>query len=535
MIDANDIFDQMLNPMVIVDTDCRIMFYNKMALLFGNLLEGQIKPDVSFCSLLKAPLSEQVKNSVAVIKREKKAIVLESLFINSRNDTVYFDLSFNPVLREDRSIKHITIIGRDITDQKIFERKSTALNKQITQLIENANAVIFSIDSQRYITTWNYECTRATGFSPDYTLARKLDDLVSGKHSKQFANALQPVLSGENARNIEIAVPKANGEHAVFLLNATPNKNNLNQVVGVLFIGQDITELSEYRQHLEKKVADNTIKLREVIEKEKKLVDIKNRFVSIASHEFKIPLSTIDTNLKLLAASPYIVNEDSTRLRQIETQVAQMKLLLEDVLTFEKTGAVKLKATLKPLNLIQSLRSLITEVMSATKGSHEIKTDFCSDTVMIDSDDKFLRNIFLNLLSNAIKYSPDADSIEVAVSESETGSIEVKIKDQGIGIPEQDREKIFEPFNRGSNCRKITGTGLGLSIVKRAADALNATIHLASEPDRGTTFTIQFPHRAEVPAAGNNIHNFGQNQIQIFPNFRQNPHDEKQGIASRRP
>lgn len=520
MIDANDIFDQMLNPMVIVDTDCRIVFYNKMALLFGNLLEGQIKPEVSFCSLLKDPLSEQVTNTVAVIKREKKAIILESLFINSRNDTVYYDLTFNPVLRDDRTIKHITIIGRDITDQKIYERKSTALNKQINQLIENANAVIFSIDSQRYITTWNYECTRATGFSPDYTLARKLDDLISDRHSEQFADALQPVLAGENARNIEIAVRKANGEHAVFLLNATPNKNNLNQVVGVLFIGQDITELSEYRQNLEKKVADNTIKLREVIEKEKKLVDIKNRFVSMASHEFRIPLSTIDTNLKLLAASPSIVSEDSARLCQIETQVAQMKLLLEDVLTLEKTGTVKLKATLKPLNLIQSLRALITEVVSATKGSHKIKTHFCSDTVMIDSDDKFLRNIFLNLLSNAIKYSPDSDSIEVVVSENKKGTVDVKIKDYGIGIPEHDRDKIFEPFNRGSNCRKITGTGLGLSIVKRAADALNANIHLVSEPDQGTTFTIQFPYNADVTVTRNAALYTDQDQIKISPNLR---------------
>jgi signal transduction histidine kinase len=244
-----------------------------------------------------------------------------------------------------------------------------------------------------------------------------------------------------------------------------------------------------YRKSLEKQVADRTFKLKEALEKEKELVDIKNKFVSIVSHEFKLPLSAIGNSVEVLSKT---TPGQQTHLDAIKQQVSNMRALLEDVLQIDKHETVKLKPKMKQLNFKAFLSGVGKEVRAGTGETHAVNISFPDHEIFIESDEKLLRNIFINLIGNAIKFSPGRNAVDVTVSINENVLV-TSVKDSGLGIEKDDMDKLFQPFIRGSNTRNISGTGLGLSIVKRAIVALKGTIAVNSTPSVGTTFTVEIP------------------------------------------
>jgi signal transduction histidine kinase len=245
----------------------------------------------------------------------------------------------------------------------------------------------------------------------------------------------------------------------------------------------------EYRFSLESKVKDRTMKLRAALEKEKELVEIKNRFVSIASHEFKIPLNAISATVDSLRKTAPSNNQEN--INRIGQHVFHMKNLLEDVLNVDKNTSNKLKPNIQPVRLHELLDHLIKEVSDAAKYTHKFAREFAGP-FDLNSDEKLLRNIFINLLSNAIKFSPKADTVIIRMKKQRE-TILIEVQDFGIGIPEREIDSIFQAFTRASNTGKIKGTGLGLSIVKRAVETLGGELAVKSTEGSGTTFSVQLP------------------------------------------
>jgi signal transduction histidine kinase len=274
------------------------------------------------------------------------------------------------------------------------------------------------------------------------------------------------------------------------LVNATPKINSEGRVIGILFVGHDITELSEYKTSLERVVRDRTLKLKQALEKEKELVEIRNRFVSMASHELRIPLSMISSSAKTVREHVH----DSGSLEKIdviEKQVTHMRALIDDVLTVGKTDQVQIKVSRNWIDIVDFIKKLSEEVSVNAQHSHKITFVAPQPVIKIESDDKLLRSVFLNILSNAIKFSPGQNEIVVSIEPDGSG-VEVKVTDYGIGIDEADASTIFQPFTRGSNATEIKGSGLGLSIVKRAVDVLNGTVSFSSRVGQGTVVTVKF-------------------------------------------
>jgi signal transduction histidine kinase len=317
-------------------------------------------------------------------------------------------------------------------------------------------------------------------------------DFLNGKNGSQFGEALTRILKGESVTNYELLF-QADHREITFLINGTPKRSPDGKVIGALFIGQDVSELMAYRVSLEKQVKDRTEKLKEALEKEKELVDIKNKFVSIVSHEFKLPLNAIGNSVERLRAD---LPSSGTHLESIRQHVDNMKLLLEDVLHIEKHETTKLKPKIGQVDLKAFLNNLINEVGGATSNTHQFITFFPGKDVYLNSDEKLLRNIFINLLSNAVKFSPQQKEVHLTISIQES-SVFVVVRDFGLGIDEPDMDKLFQPFSRGANAQKISGTGLGLSIVKRAVTALGGTINVDSAPNHGSTFTVELPLTTE--------------------------------------
>lgn len=238
-----------------------------------------------------------------------------------------------------------------------------------------------------------------------------------------------------------------------------------------------------------------TSDLKEANKKIREQADLKNKFISMASHEFRTPLANISCNAKVLKKNmkELPAKEVTYRISDIQKQVDHLFCVLDDVLTLGKDESGKLKVNLQELNIEAFVSKIVEEVMNASGGTHKIMVNMHEATPLtVASDRNFLRNIFINLLNNAIKYSPGKDQVFLDIY-PDRNTISFEIRDTGIGISSDETDKIFEPFFRSQNTDGIQGTGLGLSIVKRAADLLNASIHVKSEPGKGSTFRVILP------------------------------------------
>lgn len=241
------------------------------------------------------------------------------------------------------------------------------------------------------------------------------------------------------------------------------------------------------------KLEQSQKELSEALEKEKELSEIKSRFVSMASHEFRTPLSTVLSSASLL--SRYTAADDQEKrnkhIDRIKDSVKHLNDILEDFLSLGKLDEGKVGASLSAFDLKELIDDVVEEMKTQTKAGQKIEY-YYEGNYEVYSDKKLLRNILINLVSNAIKFSEEEMSIWINCKVADDG-ITISIKDEGIGIPEGDREYLFSSFFRGANAANIQGTGLGLHIVKRYVDLLHGNIHLQTDLQNGTTFMLTFP------------------------------------------
>jgi PAS domain S-box-containing protein len=266
-------------------------------------------------------------------------------------------------------------------------------------------------------------------------------------------------------------------------------------------------EIRKLNAELEHKVEERTMILKEALikleqsqqeissalDKEKQLNEIKSRFVSMASHEFRTPLSTILSSASLL--SRYTAEEDQEKrnrhINKIKGSVKNLNDILEDFLSLGKLEEGKVISQCSSFNLPDFIEDVIDEMKPLMKTNQVIRHDYTGQPEII-SDKKLLRNILLNLLSNAVKFSNENSAIQIKSMVNED-HISISISDAGIGISEKDLEHLFTSFFRGANATNIQGTGLGLHIVKRYLDLLGGHIMVHSKLEEGTTFTVTFP------------------------------------------
>lgn len=235
-------------------------------------------------------------------------------------------------------------------------------------------------------------------------------------------------------------------------------------------------------------------KTQEALQRAKELNELKSRFVSMVSHEFRTPLSSIALSTGMLQNYSHKLSEEKQQVhfQRIQSSIEQMKNLLEDVLIIGQAEAGKWQFNPAPLDLREFCQQLVEEQAENDEGKHSIdfhasgKTD---ETVM---DERLLRHIFSNLLSNAIKYSPPQTAVDFKL-EFDRDWVTIQVRDRGIGIPPEDCDRLFETFQRAANVGSIKGTGIGLAIVKQAVDLHGGDIHFDSQVGVGTTFTVRLP------------------------------------------
>ncbi|MCD9015693.1 PAS domain-containing sensor histidine kinase [Parachryseolinea silvisoli] len=393
----------------------------------------------------------------------------------------------------------------DISQQRELESRFTAVARELASLIENANVPIFGIDRNGYINEWNTVISGLSGMTKlDLLGKRWVNEFVGIENRAATEHMIARVLQGDAISNFELPVFTKNDKRLVLLLSAFPRRDPEKIINGAIFVAQDITELIEYRRNLEKMVQDRTRELNHALQKEKELVNMKSKFVSIASHEFRTPLSTITSATEFIKKlmPPGMPFEVEQKLIQIEKQVAHMTHLLDDVLTIGKIEGEKIPVRLCVVDIRDFFRRLSREIEQNTGGTHKIRLIYNVLFDTIESDEKLLRNIVINTLTNAIKFSPGAKYIDLTLA-GDDEKLTLNVRDYGIGIPDVDMKQLFEPFYRGSNANAIQGTGLGLSILQKAVDLLHGYVDIKSEVGKGTELTVTLPrmHKPRYPVS----------------------------------
>ncbi|MDX2212341.1 MAG: PAS domain S-box protein [Oculatellaceae cyanobacterium bins.114] len=302
------------------------------------------------------------------------------------------------------------------------------------------------------------------------------DDLESNQYE------VQQVLSGKiRFYHLEKRYFHKDGQLVWIALSVSLVRDAQGQPLYFVSLIQDITERKQAEEEILKALA-----------KEKELNELKSRFVSMISHEFRTPLTTIQSAAELLEHYEWSVEQRRERFQQIHASVQHMIQLLEDVLLIGKSDADRLQIKEERLNLLLFCQTLIADLQLTAGPNYRMLFTQEGDIQEVLIDPKLLRQILTNLLSNAIKYSPDGGNITLELS-CQAKNIVLRVRDQGIGIPPENRERLFEVFYRATNVDTIQGTGLGLAIVKRCVDLYQGRITLESEIGVGTTFTVILP------------------------------------------
>lgn len=249
-----------------------------------------------------------------------------------------------------------------------------------------------------------------------------------------------------------------------------------------------------------KKVEDE---MRLELKAERELNELKSRFVSMVSHEFRTPLTVIRTSTELLEHYGHLASDEKKQayFQRVRAAIANMTRLLEDVLVSGKAEAGKLAFNPNDTDLEGFCRDLISELQHSVGLSHVITLSTSGDISAILFDGDLLRPILSNLLSNAIKYSAAGSSIEISLSRNDK-AVMLDVKDEGIGIPKEDQSKLFQLFHRAKNVDTIRGTGLGLAIVQQCIKQHKGLVSFVSEENVGTTFYIRFPITSGVDRCG---------------------------------
>ncbi len=471
----------------------------------SETITGFKKVDVLGKDLVQTFITEDFREAVKQVLDDalkgKETANFEFPLFTKDGDQVMLFLNSSTRRNTAGEITGVLGVGQDITelvgyrnDLELMVDQRTLKLKQASQyarsLIEASLDPLVTINAEGKITDVNEGSIEVTG------VARK--KLIGTDFSNYFTEpdlaraGYQEAFEKGSILNYPLTIRHKKGKLTDVLYNASVYRDIDGNILGVFAAARDITQLVSSRKKLELR----TTELYEALKKEKDLNELKSRFVSTASHEFRTPLSAINfaagSMKKYWSKMEPIMIEK--KLDKIEKQVLHMTNLLDDVLLVGQAEAGEMRNHPLTLNLGNFIGEIIEEVYHSSQKAQKI--------VLIDAkklkntdifiDEKLGRNIFVNIISNAVKFSLDAHQVTVELSSEKDHTI-ISVTDFGIGIPESELNSIFMPFMRGKNVDLIQGTGLGLSIVKDAVSLIGGKIVINSKVGEGTTFVVKIP------------------------------------------
>lgn len=402
------------------------------------------------------------------------------------------------------------------------EQRGDDLARHLAAVIDTAIDGIITIDAQGVIESYNKAAEALFGYPAEEVIGQNVKVLMPEPDRSQHDGYIHRYHETGQPRIIGIGrdVKGRRTDGSTFPMRLAVSKVILNDRIVFTGIVHDLsalkeaeTRLKEINSKLEHKVEERTYeleaavnrllatntqleesqeKLRVSLEKEKELGELKSKFVSLASHEFRTPLASILSSAAIIDKYEKTDQQHkrSKHTDRIKSAVANLTGILNDFLSLSKLEENVINYQPDMHDVVDILADAVEGVDGIRKEHQQIEIDATGPCVM-STDGRILKNVFFNLISNAIKYSDDDIICRVR---NEGDAVSISIIDQGIGIPEVDQKHLFSRFYRAGNVSNIQGTGLGLNIVKKYVDILGGSISYDSTEDVGTTFVVLIPH-----------------------------------------
>lgn len=439
------------------------------------------------------------------------------------NGLRYFEYILTPIEALDGEVAAVVSTLRDITERKLAAATLETANEQLELRVEERTAELRQANEQlrteisdrlrveaalreseerfrrifdeapigialakkpdHQFLMVNRAFCEILGYTESELTALNLVDISHPEEREQETLYIEQVLKGEiDSYQLEKRYLKKNQEICWVKLITTSIRSDRGEILYGLAMVEDITERKRAEEEIHK-----------TLEKERELNELRSRFITTVSHEFRTPLSVIILAARLLEHFNQQATEERRReyFERIQAAAQNMTHLLDDVLFIGKADAGKLQYKPAPLDLEKFCRGVV-EDFQLTTTEHILGFTFKGDGNPVLMDEKLLRQILTNLLSNAIKYSPEGSKVQFDVV-CENGFAVFRVQDAGIGIPTHAQLRLFESFHRADNVGNIPGTGLGLSIAKKCVDLQAGEIQVETQVGMGTTFTVTLP------------------------------------------
>jgi PAS domain S-box-containing protein len=425
--------------------------------------------------------------------------------------SLYFDLYIRQHSEEDAnspnlanaslsltgSENRLIVFLKDVTKEMVFKQKVAqqsnevglllsslaASQKYIDRIITSMADALLVTTASGIIKTVNQAAQNLFKYSQEELLSQPISMLITDEASLQKITSLYASGSGEFLKDLEVVCQTKTGETITVGFSCSAIETDIEGLQNFVYIGRDITE--------RKRAEAEMIK---AIEHEKELRELKSRFISMASHEFRNPMTSILSSIELLEiyGDVWTGEKKLKHYERTKAAVKRMTELLEDVLLVSKAEAGKLEFNPTPLLLKDFCTNLVEEIQLSINEKHKINFVYSGQCNKVCMDEKLLLHILINLLTNAIKYSPQNTTVHFGCY-CEDKEVTFEVQDEGIGIPPEDQQRLFESFHRAKNVGNIPGTGLGLAIVQKSVELHGGKITLESEVGVGTTFRVTLP------------------------------------------
>ncbi|SNZ00745.1 PAS domain-containing sensor histidine kinase [Flagellimonas pacifica] len=405
-------------------------------------------------------------------------------------------ISITPIKDSNDEVTHFVGIQNNVTDRIEAEEERNHWNR----IFEESLNEIYIIDAKtlKFLRT-NQGAQNNLGYNWDELQKFTPVDIKPEYNEVTFKKLILPLRSGKEEK-ITFETVHLRKDGSTYPVEVHLQSSYIEHQKVLVAIVLDITDRKDYTEKLERTVEERTQQLRQALEKEKELNELKTRFLSLVSHEFKTPLSSILTSTTLL--SKYTESEQQPKrdkhITTVRNKVKQLDNILNDFLSIERLETGKVKYNLEQFPLSKVVNQVIYDANLLLKSGQKINYPEGIDDVVITFDEKIFELVLSNLVHNAIKYSPENTTINLEVLKN-NGSLQLMVKDQGIGIPETEQKFIFNRYFRANNALLNQGTGIGLNIVKQHLENMGGNISFTSQENTGSTFIVEIPTNLEEP------------------------------------
>lgn len=404
----------------------------------------------------------------------------------------YVWIKYSGLLKRNDEGTPIKMVGThiDVTDIKEKEIELKISEEKFRFITENTSDIICQHDLEGRYTFISRSLKETCGYEIDEMMGKVAFDFIHPEDHQYVINAHEEFIKTGKNEMLTYRFKKKDNSYIWLETSSTNIIDNENVVVGLQTCSRDVSERIATAKTMEIALA-----------KEKEFSKMKSDFVSMASHQFRTPLTVIYSNTELLELKASALEQKTLDViapisNRIRIEVDRMTELMNNILVFAKYETHKLKKDIKPLDFTELMQTLINTYFSNNEDGRQIELTVIGDEKPFYSDESLLIHILTNLISNAFKYSKGKPSPTLSIQYLEH-HIQIEIIDFGIGIPQEDVPQLFTSFFRASNTNTIVGSGLGLTIVKQFTEFLKGTIELKTKENEGTKITLQFPYEQE--------------------------------------